>query len=161
MKKIIAPLLTSIALVTLLTGCAATSQNRPMTVALVRMAVNTGALFGIEQEPTCVYYLKAAAPVICNAAGNGNLNPAKVVAALQSADVDLLKTPIGVSIINSGLALYEAIYTAYGTNVQNSVMQPYLEGICLGLEDAVGMPTTSLIKRNTTTLPPHIRYRYP
>lgn len=158
MKKHIAPILTAISLIALLTGCA-TSQNRPLTVAIVRASITTGALFGIEQDPSCVPYLKAAGPIICDAAGKGVLNPIDVVSALQVADVDMLKTPTGVSIINSGLAIYEALYAAYGTNVQASVVQPYLEGVCLGLQDAVATSssTTQLTKRN---LPPHIKMRY-
>lgn len=138
----------------LLTGCA--TQNAPMTAAIVRATVATGALFGIEADPTVVPYLQAATPVICDAAGQGQLNPTDVVHALQSAGIDQLKTPAGVAIINSSLAIYEAIYATYGTNVQTSVVQPYLQGVCLGLKDAV--PQLGTLKLNKPAiLPPHIR----
>ena len=143
----------------LATGCA--TQNKPLTAAVVRATVSTGALFGIEQDPSVVPYLRAAAPVICDAAGQGKLNPADVVASLQSTGVDQLKTPAGVAIINSSLAIYEAVYSAYGTNVQASVVQPYLEGVCLGLNDALPQMTASgVVKANRPVmLPPHIQVR--
>jgi hypothetical protein len=116
--------------------------------------VSTGALFGIEQDPTVVPYLQAATPVICDVAGQGKVNPADVVQALQSAGVDQLKTPAGVAIINSSIAIYEAVYDSYGTNVQASVVQPYLEGVCLGLKDAVP-PVGGVVKANRI-LKPHL-----
>src|SRR5574337_605513 len=138
----------------LTTGCA--TQNKPMTAAIVRATVSTGAIFGIEQDPTVVPYLQAATPVICNAAGQGKLDPAQVVAALKSANVDQLKTPAGVAIINSSLAIYEAIYANYGTNIQASVVQPYLQGVCLGLQDAIPAPSGVVKANRPVALPPHI-----
>jgi hypothetical protein len=140
----------------LFTGCAGTQQNKPMTAAIVRATVSTGALFGISEDPTVVPYLQAATPVICDAAGKGTLDPAAVVAALQAADVDQVKTPQGVAIINSGLAIYEAIYASYGTNVQASVVQPYLEGVCLGLRDALPKPPAPGGVLKINRLPPHV-----
>jgi hypothetical protein len=146
-------------LAVLLTGCASGKQNGPMTVALVRASVSTGALFGIEQDPTVVPYLKAAKPIICDAAGSGKVNPAEVVAALQSSSsANQLKTPAAVAIINGSLAIYEAVYSYYGTNVQTSVVEPYLQGVCLGLGDALPTQGVSGVVRNKPViLPPHIR----
>lgn len=144
--------LVALAACALVTGCA--TQNKPLTVAVVRASVSTGALFGIEQDPTVVPYLQAATPVICDVAGQGKVNPADVVQALQSAGVDQLKTPAGVAIINSSIAIYEAVYDSYGTNVQASVVQPYLEGVCLGLKDAVP-PVGGVVKANRI-LKPHL-----
>jgi len=140
----------------LLTGCA--TQNAPMTAAIVRATVSTGALFGIEQDPQVVPYLQAATPVICDAAGQGKVNPADVVKALQSAGVDQLKTPAGVAIVNSSLAIYEAVYATYGSDVKTSVVQPYLEGVCLGLRDALPpLPGSNMKLNKPVVLPPHIR----
>jgi hypothetical protein len=140
----------------LTTGCA--TQNKTLTAAVVRATVSTGALFGIEQDPTVVPYLQAATPVICDAAGQGKINPAEIVAALQSANVEQLKTPAGVAIVNSSIAIYEAIYANYGTNVQASVVQPYLEGVCLGLTDALPQTGSGVVKANRPVLlPPHIK----
>lgn len=138
----------------LFTGCA--TANKPLTVAIVQATVSTGAAFGIEQDPTIVPYLRAATPVICNAAGQGQLDPSQVVQALQAADVAALKTPLGVSVINSALAIYEAVYSYYGTNVQSSVIQPYLQGVCLGLESALP-PAGLMMKAAGKPLPPHVQ----
>jgi hypothetical protein len=154
MKKILTLLcLASLALV--FTGCK--TQNPALTAAIVRATVSTGALFGIESDPTIVPYLQAATPIICDAAGTSHLNPVEVVQALQSINPKL-KTATGVAVINSALALYESLYAAYGTNVQASVVQPYLEGVCLGLRDA--LPVATLRGVNAPAmLPPHIVLR--
>ncbi len=130
-----------------------------MTAALVRATVSTGASFGIAQDPSVVPYLKAAKPVICDAAGSGKLNPADVVAALQSSpNANQFKTPAGVAIINGSLAVYEAVYAYYGTNVQASVVEPYLQGVCLGLGDALPSQAVSGVVRNKpVALPPHVQ----
>lgn len=156
MKKIQLLALAALASVSLLTGCQTSGGlNPPTTVAIVRASVSTGALFGMEKDPTIVPYLQAATPIICNAAGQGEVDPAQVVQALQSIDPSL-KNATGVAVINGGLAIYEAVYSYYGTNVQASVVQPYLEGVCLGLRDAV--PTPGNLKLNKpVVLPPHIR----
>lgn len=138
----------------LVTGCK--TQNPALTAAIVRATVSTGALFGIESDPKIVPYLQAATPIICDAAGTSHLNPVEVVQALQSINPKL-KTATGVAVINSALALYESLYAAYGTNVQASVVQPYLEGVCLGLRDALP-PLSTLRGVNTPAmLPPHVR----
>lgn len=151
--KHLSSLLTLATLAALLTGCA--TQNKPLTVAIVRQAVALGALYGAEQDPSVVPYLKVAAPVICNAASNSQVDPVDIVADLQATDVELLKTPQGVAIINGALAIYEAIYSSYGTNVQASVVQPYLQGVCEGLQQAFP-PAAGVTARK---LPPHIYVR--
>lgn len=138
----------------LVTGCK--TQNPALTAAIVRATVSTGALFGIESDPKIVPYLQAATPIICDAAGTSHLNPVEVVQALQSINPKL-KTATGVAVINSALALYEALYAQYGTNVQASVVQPYLEGVCLGLRDALPIVSKSMMQVNAPALPPHIR----
>ena len=101
-------------------------------------------------------YLEAATPVICNAAGQGQVNPAEVVAALQQ--VTQAKTPQAVAIINGALAIYEAVYAYYGTNVQTSVVEPYLLGVCNGLRAVLPAPPSSNLKLNAPRLlPPHVR----
>lgn len=126
----------ALALAGLITGCGTT--GKALSPALVRIAVQTGATYGILKDTNTIPYLKAATPVICSAAGTTNLNPDQVIAALESSSAAQLKTPEAVIIMNGALAIYETVYDAYGTNVQASVAQPYLKAVCDGLTGAVG-----------------------
>jgi hypothetical protein len=136
MKNKLTVLGLALALAGIVTGCGTTGKT--LTPALVQIAVQTGTSYGIMKDTNAIPYLRAAAPVICNAAGSGTLDPTAVVAALESSGSAQLKTPEGVIIINGVLAIYEAVYDAYGTNVQASVVQPYLQAVCNGLNGALG-----------------------
>lgn len=126
----------ALALAGFVTGCGTTGTV--LTPALVRIAVQTGTSYGIMKDTNTVPYLKAATPVICSAAGSAALDPSQVVMALESSNAAQLKTPEATIIINGALAIYEAVYDAYGTNVQASVIQPYLQAVCDGLSGAIG-----------------------
>lgn len=126
----------ALALAGIVTGCGTTGKM--LTPALVQIAVQTGTAYGIQKDTNSVPYLRAAAPIICSAAGSSTLDPAAVVLALENSTAAQLKTPEGVIIINGALAVYEAVYDAYGTNIQASVVQPYLQAVCNGLNGALG-----------------------
>lgn len=149
----------------LFTGCATQNGGPPATPAIVRATVSAGVSFGLAEDPSIKPYLQAATPVICDAAGQGKVNPADVVAALQQSDANQFKSPTAVAIINSAIAVYEVVYAYYGTNVQTSVVQPYLEGVCLGLRDVVPPltppPGGGVVRGNALPklLPPHISMR--
>lgn len=129
----------ALALAGFVTGCGTTGKT--LAPAVVRIAVQTGTTYGIMKDTNTVPYLKAAAPVICSAAGSSTLDPQQVVMALESSNAAQLKTPEAVIIINGALALYQAVYDSYGTNVQASVVQPYLQAVCDGLNGALGTGT--------------------
>ena len=120
-------------------GCGTTKQLGP---AAVQVAVQAGAAIGMNKEPAAIPYVEAATPVICSAAGSGVFDPAQVVSALENSPANFLKTPTGVIVINGALALYQAVYNSYGTNIQASVVEPYLLAVCNGLTGALStLPT--------------------
>ena len=132
-------------------GCATNSSNpNPIGPAITQATVATGVAFAVQQDPSILPYLEAADPVICALSGNGTVNPAQIVAALQSAQINELKTPAGMAALNAALAVYEAIYMSYGTNVQASTVEPYLLAVCNGLKEVTPVTTNKLAL-------PHIR----
>lgn len=141
MKSIVS--ISGLAIALAVTGCSTPNTVGP---AVVQIAVQTGAAYGMQQDTNTIPYIRAATPVICNAAGSGTLDPAAVVAALQSSNADALKTPAAIIIINGALALYEAVYAQYGTNIQASVVQPYLQAVCSGLTAALPTATKPTLK---------------
>ena len=129
--------------VILLAGCASAPNIGP---AVTQASVYAAASFGIQQNPDVLPYIKAAQPIICQAADGRTIDPAAIVANLQSANVEALKTPEAELIINSVLAIYEGVYYSYGADIQASVVQPYLQATCDGLTQAIGNKLTAMNK---------------
>jgi len=138
--------LTSLSLATLLCGCASISKLGP---AATQATVDGIAGLAIQQDHNILPYLKAVQPIICQAANGGSVDPLDIVLNLQNSSANELKTPTGELAINAVLAVYEGIYYAYGTNIQSSVVQPYLQATCSGLTMAIGSkivaPTIMLV----------------
>lgn len=145
---------TAMALSTLTTGC----KTPAMTQAIVQTTVATGVALGVQKSPQAVPYLKAATPVVCAAASGTNISPAEVVAAIEAANLDSLKTPEAVIIMNGALSLYMVIYDEYGTEAinQQAQLRAFLQGTCNGLN--IGLLGRSSLKNTKTSAgTPHIR----
>jgi len=117
------------------TGC----STMVLTPGSVKQGVATGVSYSVVKYPDAVPYLKAAEPVICSAAHGTNLAPAQVVAALQNSNADQLKTPEGVMILNTALALYVGLWEKYGTKAvtKSDKLRSYLEATCGGIHDGL------------------------
>jgi hypothetical protein len=124
------------ALLAIIVGCATTGAS-VLAPSIVKIAVHFGASLGIQKDPAALPYLEAATPIICSMSGSGPVDPAAIVAALESSGASALKTPAAVLIINGALDIYEAVYDHYGSNVQASVVAPYLVAVCQGLTEAL------------------------
>jgi hypothetical protein len=133
-----------------LVGCSTVGKFAP---ALTEAAVQNLASYELGKNPDAIPYLQAATPIICNLAGQGVLEPAKVVAALDNSSIAALKTPTAALIINGVLTIYETVYNTYSTNIETSVVQPYLLAVCDGLEAALPNPTPTVRKYKEAVLP--------
>ena len=112
-------------------GC----KTPAVTQAIVQTTVATGVALGIQKSPEAIPYLWAAAPIVCSAASGTNISPAVVVAAIEAANIDTLKTPEAVIIMNGALSLYFVLYDQYGIEAVNNqeLLKAYLQGTCNGL----------------------------
>ena len=128
----------------LFVGCATTQTPVNFGPAITQTTVMAGASYEMTQDANLRPYLMAAAPVICNAAGSGKIDPAAIVADLQASSANELKTTNAAIVINLLLGIYETIYYSYGTNIQASVVQPYLQAVCNGLNAALGASPSNL-----------------
>lgn len=87
----------------LLAGCA---SQPTWTPAVIRTTVSIGVAAGSQQSPETVPYLRSAGAVVCATAAGTNVSPAAVVMALNGTpDVDALKTPTGLLILNGALGI--------------------------------------------------------
>lgn len=118
----------------------------------MQLAVTIGASYGMDQYPQSVPYVKAATPLICQMAGAGVASPAEIVSDLQSASASWPKSPQGVAVINGALAIYEAVYAQYNGSDIKKDMQPYMAGLCAGLQGAI--PPSARSARNQPHLVP-------
>lgn len=127
----------------LVTGCS--SVTNQITPAVVQQGVATGVSYAVAKYPTAIPYLEAAAPIICSAANGTNLNPAQVVAAIESSPAAALKTPEAVLILNGALTLYIAVWDSYGSNAlaSSTAIQPYLAATCAGIDEALPASTNA------------------
>lgn len=120
----------------LFTGCKTT-----IGPAVLQSAVSVGVAYGVQKDPTIQPYLQASKTVICSLSGEGVFDPALIVAAIQNSPANDLKTPEALLVLNSVLAIYEAVYYGYGDDIKASEVQPYLAALCHGLE--LGLPADS------------------
>lgn len=134
------------------TGC----KTPAMTQAVVQTTVATGVAFGIQKSPQAIPYLKAATPIVCSAASGTNISPTEVISAIEAANIDGLKTPEAVIIMNGALSLYVVLYEEYGVDAlkNQAQLKAYLQGTCNGLE--LGLTGRNAKDRNLV-LHPHIR----
>jgi hypothetical protein len=138
-----------------LTGCK--TANPAVTRTIVTATVSTVVAIGTIKNADAVPYLRAAAPVICAAAANTNLQPAEVVYALQASSANEFKTPIGVIVLNNALALYVTLFNEYGADWASNapVLQSYLAGTCDGI--MLGLPAPAARPRGVQKpLSPHV-----
>lgn len=151
-KRILASIAIIAAVSTFATGC----KTPAMTQAIVQTTVATGVAFGIQKSPQAIPYLKAATPIVCSAASGTNISPAEVISAIESANIDGLKTPEAVIIMNGALSLYVVLYEEYGIDaIKNQAqLKAYLQGTCNGLE--LGLTGRNAKDRNLV-LHPHIK----
>ena len=151
-KRILASIAIIAAVSTFATGC----KTPAMTQAIVQTTVATGVAFGIQKSPQAIPYLKAATPIVCSAASGTNISPAEVISAIESANIDGLKTPEAVIIMNGALSLYVVLYEEYGIDaIKNQAqLKAYLQGTCNGLE--LGLTGRNAKNRNLV-LHPHIK----
>lgn len=134
--RVFITLLSAVALLAL-AGCAGGKVN--ISPAIVQQGVATSVAYSVTKYPQALPYLRAAAPVICSAANSTNLSPAQVIAALESSNAALLKTPEAALIMNTALLLYIGVYESYGDNALNNypALRPYLQATCDGMNDGV------------------------
>ena len=135
MKKLI---LLGVALCAALTAC-----QSPIGPALTQTMVTEAVTFGVQQDTNTVPYLRACKDVICGLSAQSVVDPAAIVAALESSSAKELKTPEGKLILNGALAIYETVYYYYGADVTASKVEPYLVALCNGL--TAGLPDTSAL----------------
>ena len=138
MKKLITTIVSTFALVSMvfMTGCKSAPTIGPL---VVRQGVATGVGYSVLKYPTAVPYISAASVVVCSAANEANLDPALLIAAIESSNATSVKTPEGVLILNSAFTLYTGIWESYGVNtVSNSpTLKLYLQATCDGLNDGL------------------------
>jgi hypothetical protein len=129
-------ILSVIPLLAMLAGCASVSTPS-IGPALTEAAIQAGASYEMSSNPQAAPYIAIAAPIICSLAGQGTVDPAAIVAALDaSPSAQAVKSPIGTLVLNAALGLYQLVYNSYGTNITSSVMGPYLTAMCDGLTAA-------------------------
>ncbi len=132
-------------------GC----KNPAVTRTVVSTLVSTGVAVGVSQKPDAVPYLRAATPIVCASAANTNLNPAAVVAAIQSGTDPKLKTLSGVLLLNGALAIYTALWEQGAVDglTDQVILQAWLWGVCDGL--TLGLPLVGTA-RPAASWHPHI-----
>ena len=142
-----------IACAALVTGCS--TINSVLTPSTVQSAVDAGAYYAIQADPSVGPYLAACQPVICSLSGSTTIDPSAIVAALEnSTSANALKTPAGLIALNTILGIYEGVYYAYGTNVQASVLETYLKAVCTGLTQALTPGSVAMPRSVAIVLPP-------
>lgn len=136
------------------TGC----QTGPkLSPALVSVAVSTGVSLGVDKYPQTIPFIRAATPVVCAAANSTNIEPAQVVAALESSGVIDKTNTTARLILNGALAVYITVFDNFGENWVNSKpeLQSYLKAVCDGL--TTGVPPAGLMAPlHRKPLPPHL-----
>lgn len=147
----------SLITLTCLLACAGCKTGSFKTV---RTTTANIVLLGAVIDPSVTPYVAQAAPVVCLAAATGtNSKPEELIIAIDARAGSDLKTIGAVIAMNSILAIYNSMYeSGSGTNVQAT-----LEGICLGMKDALailqppGPPTRATMITRSVKLPPHIK----
>lgn len=146
--KRISLLLAAVLCCGLFTGC-----KTSIWPAALQGAVAVGVSYGVNKDPTIQPYLQASKTVICGLAGQGVVDPAQIVAAIQASDANALKTPEALLVLNTALAIYEAVYYEYGAKVQASDVQPYLLALCHGLEQGLPADPRMLLTQTSMRWP--------
>ena len=123
-----------------------------LTPAALTSEVSVGIQVGLDVYPAAAPDVAMARDVVCASASSTNVNPAAIVADLQTLGITNTNSKL---IVSAALLVYQGVYDLIGTGTTIQV-QPYLAALCAGFTQGLP-PVTAKAKSTRKLLPPHLR----
>lgn len=140
-------------------GCKTGSGSSVVSPALTQSFVASGVRYGVTKWPSSKPAVAAGVEVVCSVGNGTNLNPAVIVAAVDSSNFAALKTPEAVLIMEGVIGAYTLIWNSYGADAINNAptLKLYLQATCNGGREGLAPLTLRSVEGQTYQVWPHLK----